>query len=99
MWIRKPGWHLLSSDFLSYRLCPGTRCLVVQQGHRSNLSRPMALRAILIDYGRDIFVKRYGSRATLGGAVSGVARADGRQCQTANETDHNDERDGKHCFH
>ena len=54
--VGKPWRHLLSHDRRFDGLRPGTRIRVAQERHRSHLTRPVALLAVLLQNRKDVSV-------------------------------------------
>ena len=57
--IGKPGWHFARDHRRFYGFSPWTRAVVVEKRRRSDLPRPMAALAILLQNGQYVFVKRH----------------------------------------
>lgn len=55
--VHEPGRHLLGDDSGLDRLGPGARLLVGQQRHGGDFAWPMALLAVLLEDGKNVFIE------------------------------------------
>lgn len=67
--IGEPGRHFLCGDVGLDGCGPGTGALIVEEGKRANLSRPVATLAMLLNDGQHILVE--GGRRVAGRPVAG----------------------------
>src|ERR1700685_247975 len=58
-WIREPGRHFSREHLPANRLGPGARVGIRQKGHGRDLAGTMALLAMLLKNGKDVFVEKW----------------------------------------
>src|SRR5258706_16118411 len=60
--VGEPGGHFLKDYGGFDRLCPRPRVLVNDQGHRGNLSGPVAALTVFLENWKDVLVEGHGGR-------------------------------------